>query len=828
MSETTPPAAKKRRILRVLAWIFGPALALIAVLLLGLSWYTTTADFQRRVGAEVVNVLENSTGGRVELQHLSFNLWHLAIEADGLVIHGTEPAGQMPYLSASKIFVRLHLNMVLTHIRSLGPQSRISLRYLRVEQPHIHLIIDKDGKTNQPVPKHPTTSTEPVQDTLLDLQARKVELADGLALLNDRAIPFDLSANQLSAQVLYLKQTDRYGITVSLNDLRTKIAAEPEVQSKLNLSAQFGRDMAQLTTFDFATGASTHLTANALLNHFAHPEWQANANGSIDLKQLSYLADVAGLNAGSLELDLHGHNCIVTAQAAQKSPHFWQRHNKTPLPPGTKSLPPDPDCKAGYLLAGAMKLHNAGYRNQYVRLHDINGGAQLHITPTELLFTALSGYLPGGGNAKGDLKIDNWLGEVPDGTAASSATTVAAATTANAGAKSIGAKAPIDSLHAAPTVRAHAYLTVIVDHIPLRTIMDITAPEHYGDLGFDTSITGPTTVEWGGPATNIADTVQVQAALKFAPTGNTRGKISNLPITGAVLGHYDGTDRGRPHPATQPATPQTTLAASGVLGVDDGDPLTNLQLDLQAHDLGEFDQLLQTLGFQANGKNGSAAIPVVLHGTMNFTGTARHAIADLDVKGHLAADNLALHLGSLADIHIDSAVGDAEYSPNEGVAVAASTIKRGSAVLNVTGSFRPHRTIVHHAVTYLWDDNLAIDTTVKLANAQASDLLQIAGQQNKVPITGTVNLNAHATGTIHNLNGGGLISLANGTAYGEGYQTLPINLAAQGQQINASKVLLQAHGMTINGSGSYNLDNKHIAAQIAGNNLLLSKFDTFR
>ena len=38
---------------------------------------------------------------------------------------------------------------------------------------------------------------------------------------------------------------------------------------------------------------------------------------------------------------------------------------------------------------------------QTVRVHDINGGAQLHVTPTELLFTALTGYLPGGGSAGG-------------------------------------------------------------------------------------------------------------------------------------------------------------------------------------------------------------------------------------------------------------------------------------------------------------------------------------------------------------------------------------------------------------------------------------------
>jgi translocation and assembly module TamB len=836
--EDKPPALKKQgRVLRVLAWSFGSFVALLLLLVAGLSWYTNTEDFQHRVGGEVVSVLENATGGRVELQHISFNLWHLAIEADGLVIHGTEAPGQMPYLSASKIFLRLHINMVLTHIRGLGPQSRISLRYLRVEQPHVHLIVDKNGHTNQPTPKRPTTSSTSIQDTLLDLQARKVELADGLAVLNDKAIPFDMEANDLNAQVVYLKKADHYSATIDLADLRTKIAAQPEVQSKLHMTAELGRDMIALKSFDFSTGTTassgaTHLSATAALQHFASPQWQASLSGNIDVKQLGYLADVEGLNAGTLDLDMHGHNCIVTPAVAQKHPRFWQRHNKTPLPPSAKVLPPDPDCVAGYLLVGTMKMHRVGYRNEYVRLHDIEGGAQLHITPTELLFTALSGYLPGGGDAKGELKIENWLGEVPADSAASSATTVAAATTANVGAKSVGARAPVKSLkqlQPAPVQSAHAYLTATVNHIPLRTIMDVTAPEHYGDLGFDTSITGPTTVEWGGPATDISDTVQVQSDLTFAPTGVVRrGALSNIPVRGEVLAHYDGRTEvvNIAHITLQ--TPQSTLVSSGVLGVNNGDPLTNLQVDLQARDLGEFDQLLQTLDFEANGKKGSAAIPVVLHGTMEFTGTTRGAVRDLDVKGHVVANDLAVHLGTLADAHIDSVVGDAEYSPNEGVAVASSTIKRGSAVLNVVGSFRPERVMVHHVATYLWDQNLAIDASVKLANAQATDLLQIAGQQQKVPVTGTVNVNVHGAGTIHDLNGAGVVTLTNGVAYGETYQTIAVNIAAQGQQINATNVLLAAHGLSITGSGGYNLSSKQITAQVSGNNLLLSKFDTIR
>jgi translocation and assembly module TamB len=787
---------KQRRWLRILTRIVVSIVAFVVLLLAGVSWYATTGDFQRRANKELVSVLGDATGGRVEVGHVSLNPWHLAIEVDQLVIHGTEAAGETPYLSVQKILLRLHINMVLTHIRGLGPQSRISLRYLRVEQPHFHLIVAKNGSTNAPTPKHKSTSTTPIQDTLLDLQARKVELVDGIAVLNDRAIPFDMAANDLNAQVKWVRSSDRYVASLQLDNLTTKMESYPDVQSKLQLTAELGRDMASLDSFRFTTGAAkdkTVVTANASLEHFASPQWQASVKGSIDVKQLSYLAGVDGLDAGRLELDLNGHNCTVTPVTAQKNPRFWQHHTKVPA--AAKILLPDPTCEKGYLMIGSVKMHNVGYRNEYVRFRDINGGASLHITPTELLLTALTGTLPGGGGAKGELKIENWLGEDAD----------------------------------AKVQPSRAFLTATVDHIPLRTIMDTTGPPDYGDLGFDMAITGPTTVEWGGPAKEISDTVQVQSDLTFTPTGTIRkGALDNLPVTGGVLAHYDGLTETVKIAHFNMMTPASTLTASGLLGVDDGDPLTRLQVTAQSHDLAEFDQLLTTLDFESNGKKGAAALPIVLHGTMNFVGTARNTIEDLDVKGHLTMNDVAVHLGSLADVHIDSVVSDAEYAPNEGFAVGSSTITRGTAVMNVAGTFRPHKVIKHHIAEYDWDEGTVFDTTIKLANAQVGDLLQIAGQQQKIPMTGTANLGGHFAGTVQNLNGSGQATLTNGVAYGEAYQTISASFAAKGQEFSATNVLLQAHGMSVTGSGGYDLVSKHIVANLSGNNLLLSKFDTFR
>ena len=568
------------------------------------------------------------------------------------------------------------------------------------------------------------------------------------------------------------------------------------------------------------------------MKHFAKPEWQAAVKGSVDLKQLSLLADVDGLNAGSVALDVKAHNCTTPPSVAQKHPPFWRRSHPTETTKPPNPLPPDPDCVAGYLVVGTAKVYKASYRNENVRLHDVDGSATLHVTPTELLLTALTGYLPGGGSATGVLRIANWLGEAPpQDVAATSATTKAAVTTTNKAAKTIGAKAPIDenAVKVPPVQTAHAYLTATVNRIPLRTIMDATAPENYGDLGFDTAVSGPVKVEWGGPAKYVADTVEVDGDLKFEPTGVKRkGALNDVPVTGQALAHYSGKNETVRIQRVTLLMPGTNFDASGTLGVNEGDPLTDLRVDLTVRDLSQFNQLLTTLDLEGNGKRGAAAIPVVLHGAMQFNGTAKGRIANLDVKGHLQADNVEFALDT-TDVLLDSVVADAEYSPNSGVVVASSTIKRGSAVLNVEGKIEPRKVVSRRGVaTFVWDDGMAMDARMQLANAQVGDVLQIVGQEGKIPVTGMMTVNAHAVGVLSSLTGSGHVSLTNGVAYDEPYESAVAELTVRGKNIEASSVVLKAHGVQIAGNGGYDWGSEHLHAHLEGHDILLSKFETVK
>jgi translocation and assembly module TamB len=50
----------------------------------------------------------------------------------------------------------------------------------------------------------------------------------------------------------------------------------------------------------------------------------------------------------------------------------------------------------------------------------------------------------------------------------------------------------------------------------------------------------------------------------------------------------------------------------------------------------------------------------------------------------------------------------------------------------------------------------------------------------------------------------------------------------QGQQVNASRFLVAAHGMQVTGDGAYNIASKRIAAHLQGSNIQLSKLDLVR
>ncbi len=109
-------------------WRVGGALLLLLVLVVGgLLFYASTPHFANQVRQKVISVLEDATGGRVEMQSLRWNLRHLSVEVDGLTIHGLEGRGELPYAHVDRLYARAKILSLV--------DARLGLDFLEVDRP---------------------------------------------------------------------------------------------------------------------------------------------------------------------------------------------------------------------------------------------------------------------------------------------------------------------------------------------------------------------------------------------------------------------------------------------------------------------------------------------------------------------------------------------------------------------------------------------------------------------------------------------------------------------------------------------------------------------
>jgi translocation and assembly module TamB len=224
----------------------------------------------------LVSRLEGMTGGKVELRSLSIQWLDMRATMKGLVIHGKEPAGTEPLFTAEQVQAGLRI------VSFWG--RRISLDELVVQQPHVHIRVDKNGRTNVPEPPRPAALNKPLRDRLYELHIRRVLLADGWLLYNDVKTPitvhggdlrFVLDAGGTFENPLYLGNLDWQNM---------QFTSKHFVPLTVGLTAKFTiwREGFTLEQGVFSAGRS-HLDAQAEMNGFANPQWNFRYRGWVDL-----------------------------------------------------------------------------------------------------------------------------------------------------------------------------------------------------------------------------------------------------------------------------------------------------------------------------------------------------------------------------------------------------------------------------------------------------------------------------------------------------------------------------------------------------------------
>jgi translocation and assembly module TamB len=786
-SSELPPTRGRHRFLKVVLVLT----VLLALLVAGAAWYASTPRFANMVRTELIKQLETATGGRVELGAFRWQLLHLQFEADNLTIHGLEAPGEVPYAHLDKLLVRVKIISLF--------RAKVGLNYLGVDKPVVHIIVYKDGSTNQPVPKKQSAPTDlnSTINEVFNLAVDRAEINDGKLLLNQKAIPFSLAANDLEVGVNYLPATDQYQATASIADLTAQRSISAPIHSHLTVSALMGRNNLIVQDLHFSAGSST-LAAHAQVSNFADPHWQLSTKGTIDLREAEALAAIPGLDSGVVGLDLHGQ--------------------------GTKAL---------FAVDGMTTIAGASYKGSGVAIRGLSASTQVHVTQDVLALNALRAKLATGGTIEGDAHINHWLAPTTPETAAPATAALQPgqklAATARAARQVDRAVANATSNAPAKAQVSEGGVNARLEGFTLPSILAVIAPPKFQHLGFFTTASGMVKLSWTGNASDLAADARI--ALNAPP----ELKNGDVPVTGIVAVTYAGRTNSLLVHQLNAHTPGTRLNVTGGVGLAAGGR-SSLQTQVTVSNLGEFNKALAAFGIGSGPRQ--TAIPLTLHGTASFNGVVTGNLAAPDVTGHLAVNNFDVLLPSTAggattvqptgpdgkpvpvpvvattaqagpsSFHVDSLTVDAEYS-SALVSVQSALISAGNMQVHLAGQLHAHRTRRHG---YAFDKAAAIDATATINNANIASLLALAGQST-LPVTGTLNVNATVGGTLGNLSGGGHLALTSGQVYGEPYKSLNADLSFAGQEAGASQFTFLIAGGQITGNGGYNLETKHFHFQ---------------
>lgn len=744
-------------------WVLRVVLTVIVVVLLlalGAIWYANTPQFSKFVRGKVIAELERVTGGRVEMGTLHWSLLHLDFVVNNLTIHGTEAPGQLPYAHVNRLYIRAKIISLF--------EQKIGLDYFEADHPVIHIIIYPDGSTNQPHPKVQSTHKSTI-NTIFNLQVNRAEVRDGVAVVNQRATPFNVDANNLGVVITYVPakaaQPEHYAGKVHLEDLTMRRGKSSAVHSIVDAQLALERNRVDLQSFDLRTGNSQLHLSGALVN-FAHPAWGLQAKGSVALASVETLTGIPGINRGEVRLDLQGG--------------------------GNKST---------FQVNGRSSVRGASYHAGTIHLAGFSADMRLHLTQDEISLTSFQARLAKGGVIDGDLKIVHWLHAVPP-----------PAAVPNLPPATVHAKRKAQSVAAKPAVQRgtiHARL----HHLDLASIMAIVAPPHFTELGFDTQASGSATVDWAGSAKAFGITTNVSLMPPLTPTAG------RFPMYGEVQASYSNAKGLVDIQSLDVHTPASEVKVTGSLGVYPITRGSNLHVSINTANLSEFNPALTTLGFGRNGKRGLNALPITLHGKADFDGTITQSIVNPDVRGRLNASDFDIAISTAKtgthQSHWDSLHADADYSSKR-ILVADAVLRHGPTTVDLSGG------LAAHGPTRPWnfDEKSEVRANVTVRNANVQELLRLAGKN--IPVTGMLDLTVHANGLLDDLNGGGQLSLNGGAAYGEPYKRLTADLNFAGREIDAANLVFMEDGGRVFGSGGFNLQTKVFHLDVQGTGFALA------
>lgn len=767
---------------------------LLCILAVGAYFAASSAAFENLVRKRLIAEIESLTGGRTEIASFHWRLLHLEAEADGVVIHGTEDSGEAPYARIQSLRAEVSILGVFT--------PHILLRDLVITEPRVHLIVYRDGSTNQPHPRKPNNPRNSSLKTLFELQAGHVAVEQGLLNYDDRAAvfdfrnryaPLDFEANDVSLVMRYMHAAhgmpEFYRIEAAARDLNLARDVTRKrtlrVQGALQATVDLERNrfsLRSLTLTASAPGEKDHeLQVAGVLENFTHPRWQAKAAGDFDMRLLEPATGYPDAPDGIAHVDL-------TAAG----------------------------FAGAFDIDGGIHVEGGSYIGAGITATGIKLDARVHADRRQLLITQIVARLRQGGQIEGTVDLEPWL--PPPSSVITRPPSLEAEGVP--GARNV-------LVRAVPwVIPVNGKVTAKFKNVALDTILDMVCAPQYRRLGMASLVSGPAAANWSN-----GDARSVSVTANFGLSQSAQPPAGEAPTSGVIDATYTQRTGAVSLRNLELHLPASDLEAHGTIGAYPVKSATAINMDFRSHNLGEFDAVLRSLGFKHNGKSGAAALPVALTGDAAFHGTWTGSLVRPHLAGNFKAANLALEMPATSGssgqprlVHLDSVEAVGSYSPSQ-IAVEHAQLLRGKTRIALSGTLDASADGQAE-----FDRDSVLHAHVEGANVDVTDVQPFlaASSSGSLPVSGAFSTRIEVDGPLHDPAGSGSVEMDTGTLYGEPFDRLRLQGSIANQDLKVTSAALVAGGGNIAASGNYNIGTKIFTVNAHGAGIDISRIRWLR
>jgi translocation and assembly module TamB len=271
------------------------------VLLLALAFIAVGSGLANPLLRKIfINRAQALTGARVEIRTVSVGWFSLNVTIHGLIVHGKEPTDTEPLFSMEQARVGLRIDSFWGR--------RVGLNDLILEQPRLHVRVEKDGKNNLPA-LPASKSKEPALQRLLDLHVRHLEIKDGWLLYNNVRSLVSVEGGELQFTVDLGGSEERPVYLGALDWQSIELTNQKDLPVPANVTAKFSlrRDgfSIEQAVIDVAR---SHVDLQAETRDLVNPQWSYKYRGWLDLLDIREALRTPEVPLG--RIDLRGEGAI--------------------------------------------------------------------------------------------------------------------------------------------------------------------------------------------------------------------------------------------------------------------------------------------------------------------------------------------------------------------------------------------------------------------------------------------------------------------------------------------------------------------------------------